>query len=96
MIVTSEIAIRTDRMIDCMLNTIFFRESGFLSIFHVFSLSPVPLLPDVPRSLSVLALSAFRLLFSGSSVFGRGNTEFLFEYIAEVVRILISHFSAIL
>ena len=35
-------------------------------------------------------LSVF--LFSGSSVFGRGNTEFLFEYIAEVVRILISHF----
>ena len=43
-----------------------------------------------PFSVLLFLLSVF--LFSGSSVFGRGNTEFLFEYIAEVVRILISHF----
>ena len=34
----------------------------------------------------------FALLFPGSSVFGRRNTELLFEYITEVVGILISYF----
>ena len=34
----------------------------------------------------------FALLFPGSSVFGRRNTELLFEYITEVVGILISDF----
>ena len=93
MIVTSEIAIRTDRMIDCMLNTIFFRESNplFLYFIHV----PLHLFPCLYIFRTFFMSSfflLFALLFPGSSVFGRRNTELLFEYITEIVGILISHF----